>query len=128
MRFSWANLRKDGAISRETALGLLATNVAMPGFGTILAGKVVTGAMQAVLAFAGVAVSTIYGIRMIGWMFSNWERLHDPYGDPVAMLGEMWLAIRWPLAGLLCFGFAWAWSMLSSWSLLRKTRNRSGAA
>jgi hypothetical protein len=120
MKMYWGRVQK-GAISRDTALGCMATNVAAPGFGTLLAGHTATGLVQAILGLGGMALTLFYGVRAIAWSLSNWGRLNDPYGDPFETLSELWLVMRLPLLGIFCFGFAWVWAFLSSMIILRRT-------
>jgi hypothetical protein len=105
----------------------MATNVAFPGFGTILAGQFVTGSVQALLAVVGLALTLIYGLPAVIWALSNYAELRDPYGDPLDNLVEMWIRFRLPLLGILCFFFALGWAFLSSLLLVRKaSRGSSG--
>ncbi len=114
----------DAVINRETALTLMASNMAVPGTGTFLAGRKIVGAVQILLGMAGMAVTIIFGSRMVLWMMSNWSRLHDPYGDPIESLNAIWIAARWPLAGIAAFAFAWIWAFLDSLGILRKATPR----
>jgi hypothetical protein len=119
MKFSWEK-PPNNQISRQTALGFLATNAAVPGVGTMLSGRYVSGALQALLGFAGLALSLVYGVRLLTWMFANWSRLQDPYADPWNNLVETWRVIRLPLLGLVLFGVSWLWAITSSLIYLRR--------
>ena len=100
-------------LSRQTAWGCLTSNLALPGSGSLLAGRV-SGYAQLALAIIGLILSVSLGVRFILWCLANWSRLHDPNADPVAALGEMWLGLRWPLLGLAIFAFGWLWALATS--------------
>jgi hypothetical protein len=119
MKFSSAKADKS-QISRQTAIGFVASNAAVPGVGSLLAGRFISGTMQLLLGLAGLLLSTVYGVRMLVWMIHNWARLTDPYADPVMLLTEIWAACRLPLMGLACFAVAWVWAVSASWLELRR--------
>src|SRR5262249_27900592 len=89
-------------LSRQTAWGCLTTNLALPGFGSLVAGRI-SGYAQAALGLAGLALSVIFGVRFIAWYIANWPRLSGDQADPFAALHELWLAVRWPLLGIGIF-------------------------
>jgi hypothetical protein len=109
-------------LSRQTAWGCFTTNMAMPGFGSLMAGRS-SGYPQALLGIGGMVLTTIFGIRTLIWMLANWSRLHDPASDPTAVFGEMWLVLKWALLGMAIFGFGWLWSLASSYGIIRAARN-----
>ncbi len=108
MKYS-LTLRSRRALTRSEAKACLAANLALPGAGSLAAGRAV-GYVQMGLAFAGLAVSLVSGIPMIEWSLSNWTRMTDPLSDPGNMLLELWRHARWPLAGIGLFvmGITWA--------------------
>jgi hypothetical protein len=108
-------------LSRQTAWGCLTTNLALPGFGSLMAGRV-SGYPQAVLGLGGMALSVLFGVRFFLWSLSNWSRLHAPESDPVAALGEMWLALRWALLGLALFLAGLLWALATSSGILRQAK------
>ena len=122
MKIYWGRPPK-GAISRDTAMGCLATNVALPGFGTVMAGKPVLGIFQAILGLTGLALTLIYGVRLFIWMLTNWNRIYDPNGDPMEILPEMFSAIFWPLVGIFLVVIALVWSVLTTLHILRRAGN-----
>jgi hypothetical protein len=105
--------------TRETALGFLAANIAVPGFGTFLAGRRFPGVVQMLVALGGMGVSVVFGLKMAVWMLGNWEQLHDPYADPAESLRAIWGVSKWPLAGIASFAFAWVWAVMGSLRLVR---------
>ena len=104
-------------LSRQTAWGCFTTNLALPGFGSLTAGRKV-GYFQAALTIIGMGFTMIFGIRFILWSLSNWGRLHDPQSDQIAALGEMWLHVRWALVGIGIFALGWLWALTTSMSIL----------
>ena len=110
MKISLALGPRQG-LSPQTAWGCLTTNLALPGFGSLLAGRLI-GYPQALLACAGVLLTMIYGLGFIWWFFHNYSRLHDPAADPIATLTELWMAVRWALLGILLFAVSWLWALI----------------
>src|SRR5437870_4113300 len=108
-------------LSRQTAWGCLTSNLALPGCGSLLAGRI-SGYAQLALATAGLLVTTIFGLRFIFWQLANWPRFHGPEADPFAELGEMWLHLRWALVGLGLFFMAWLWALVTSLRILDSAR------
>ena len=114
-------------LSRQTALGCLTTNLALPGFGSLVAGHAV-GYPQAVFGLGGVGLTTIFGARFIYWNLANWARLHGPQADPFAVLGEMWLVGRWALLGIAVFLIGWLWALSTSMQILSEAKRKEQAA
>jgi hypothetical protein len=104
-------------LSRQTAWGCLTSNLALPGSGSLLAGRV-SGYAQLALAIVGLILSVFLGVRFIFWCLANWSRLHDPNADQLAALGEMWLAVLWPLLGIAIFALGWLWALATSLRLI----------
>src|SRR4051794_38669590 len=108
MKISLA-LGKSRPLSRRTAWGCLTANLAVPGSGSLVAGRI-SGYPQTALGLIGLAVTVIFGVRFIYWYFANWSQIsHAP--DPFAAIAEMWLVLKWPLLGMAIFLFGWLWSL-----------------
>jgi hypothetical protein len=105
-------------LSRQTAWGCLTTNLALPGFGSLVAGRS-SGYAQAVLGIVGLALTAVFGVRFIAWYFANWPRLSGDQADPFVALGELWKAVRWPLLGVGVFLLGWLWALITSLEILR---------
>jgi hypothetical protein len=99
----------------------LTTNAALPGLGSLVAGRA-SGYSQLALTVAGLVLSMICGGRFFVWYLSNSARLRRPDSDPLESLLEVWLAVRWALLGLAIFAVAWLWSLATSLSNLRAAR------
>ena len=114
-------LGRPGPISRQVAWGCLTTNLTLPGFGSLLAGRVV-GYFQIAVSLAGFALTTIFGIRFMAWYFSNSAHLQQIQADPDIYFHEVWLQVRWALLGMALFLVAWLWALASSLGILEKAR------
>jgi len=113
-------------LSRQTAWGCLTTNLAMPGFGSLLAGRV-SGYPQAALMLIGLILTVVCGIRFIAWRLDHWSQIQDSQADPLANLMVMWLEVRWALLGVGIFGFGWLWALFTSLGILREARKNESA-
>jgi hypothetical protein len=111
-------------LSRQTAWGCLTTNIALPGFGSLVAGRK-SGYAQALLSIGGMVVSVIFGVRALLWMLANWSRMHDPAVDQFAVMGEMWAVLRWAFLGIAIFGLGWLWALASSFGIVRSANTDS---
>lgn len=109
-------------VSVQTAWGCLTSNLALPGIGSLLAGRK-SGYLQAAFALVGMALTTIYGVKFCTWFLQNSSRLQDP-ADPVAALTEMWLQVRWALLGIALFGLSWLWGLAAGFSIVRQAKAR----
>jgi hypothetical protein len=98
----------------------------MPGFGSLLAGRV-SGYPQAALMLIGLLLTVVCGVRFIAWRLDHWSQVQDPQADPLANLMEMWLAVRWSLLGVGIFGFGWLWSLFTSLDILREAKKSESA-
>jgi hypothetical protein len=107
-------------LSPQTAWGCLTTNLALPGFGSLMAGRT-TGYVQGLLGVGGLVLTMVFGLRFIVWYFANWARIQDP-GDSFEMLHDLWLALRWALAGMAIFAAAWLWALFTSIAIVRDAK------
>ena len=113
-------------LSRQTAWGCLTTNIAMPGFGSLVAGRA-SGYAQAALAIGGMIVSLVLARASSCWYFANWSRLHEPDADPAAALSEMWQFLKWPLLGFGIFAVGWLWALATSFLIVSSARKAESA-
>jgi len=109
------------ALSRQTAWGCFTTNAAVPGFGSLLAGRK-AGYPQVALCMLGLALTTIFGIRFFAWYFSHRAQLEQLEAEPDRYLLEIWMPVRWALLGMGVFAVAWLWSLATSLAILREAR------
>jgi hypothetical protein len=107
-------------ISRQTAWGCFTTNLATPGFGSLVAGRKVEGYLQAAIGIIGFGVTIVLGGRFFYWFITNHSRLYGtPDPDPVGVFLEVWSMVRLPLAGIGIYAVAWIWALATSLMVLR---------
>jgi hypothetical protein len=114
-------------LSRQTAWGCLTTNIAMPGFGSLVAGRV-SGYSQAALAVGGMIVTVLFGTRFILWYVANWSHFHSPDADAAAALGDMWQFVKWPLLGFGMFAVGWLWALATGFQIVSSARKAESAS
>ena len=112
-------------LSRQTAWGCFTTNLATPGFGSLVAGRI-SGYPQAALMLVGLVVSVLGAVRLFSWYAANASQLQDA-GDPIAYFEQMWLAMRWAVLGLGVFGLGWLWALVTSLAILREAKKSEAA-
>ncbi len=120
MRISLA-LGPRRALSRQSAWGCLTTNLALPGSGSLTAGRI-SGYPQLALALIGFALTSCFAARFFAWYLVNKSRFSSDDGDPFARLAELWLQARWPLLGIAVFAAAWLWALATSFQILHEAR------
>ena len=108
-------------LSRQMAWGCFTTNLAFPGFGSLLAGRVV-GYFQIPFTVVGLGLTMICGIPALIWGFSNYTRIQQNEDDPFAALAEMWGHFRWPVLGIAIFFFGLLWALITSLSIMAGAR------
>src|ERR1035437_8726665 len=113
-------------LSRQTAWGCLSTNLAMPGFGSLVAGRI-SGYAQVALAVGGMALTMIFGVRFIWWYTTNWSRFHGGDADPTAALSEMLPLLKWPLVGFGMFAVGWLWALATGLQIVSSARKAESA-
>jgi len=120
MKISLALGKREG-LTRQTARGCAGTNLALPGFGSLLAGRA-EGYAQAALTLAGFAVTVLFGTRFIVWYLTHWSAINDSGADPIETLLTLWRNVRWALAGIGLFAVAWFWGLATNAAILRDAR------
>jgi len=112
----------------QKAQGYLATNLVMPGMGSLAAGKKV-GAVQLVLCLGGFALTLGFGARMIFWALAHWSEYYgpSPETDPFKPLMDLFQQARWPVLGMIVFGVSWLWSLRTSRSLIAEIKRKNAA-
>ena len=111
------------ALSRQTAWGCLMSNLALPGLGSLMAGRI-SGYLQLVVALAGMVFTVISGTRFALWYLANWSQLQNPDSDPLATLSELWKRLRLPVLGIGIFCAALLWGLITSLAVLRESQAR----
>ena len=103
--------------SVQTARGFAATNLALPGFGSLMAKRAV-GWPQAALTVVGFGLTTIFGVRFALWFFRNLSVIYGDNSDPLEALTAVWQAVRWALLGIGLFAVAWLWALTTNAAIL----------
>lgn len=119
MKFSLAR-GPSGTIDGERAWGCLTANLAIPGAGSLVAGRAV-GYAQLAGAVSGVLLTGIFGLRFFAWFISNWAEMQTG-DDPIALLEQLWLAVRWALLGIALFAGSWLWALATGMCIVRTAR------
>ena len=114
-------LGKREALSRQVAWGCFTTNLTLPGFGTLLAGRVI-GYGQVALCLPGFALTLICGVRFIVWYFANSAHLREIQDQPDIYFHTLWGPLRGAVLGILLFLVALLWALMSSLSILAEAR------
>lgn len=110
-----------------TAWGCLTANVAVPGSGSLVAGRV-SGYFQLLLAVAGVGLTTVFGLRFIHWYVNNWALLQQSQPDTAANFQELWNRLRPAAVGFVVFMSGLFWAMASSLLILSEARKAQPSA
>jgi putative Mn2+ efflux pump MntP len=120
MKTSSANANPEPP-SVQTARGMVAANLAVPGFGSLMA-KRAAGWPQAALTIVGFALTSIFGVRFIIWFLQNLNTLYGAESDPLESLLDLWRNVRWALLGIGLFAVSWLWSLSTNAEILRSAR------
>lgn len=119
-------IRRSGPLDRSTAWGCFMGNLALPGSGSLLAGRI-SGYGQGLLALVGVGLTTVFGLRFLVWGLTHWAQWQEADPDPAERLLELWLGLRWTLLGMGVFAMSWLWALASSWGILREAARNAPA-
>jgi len=126
MKISLALGNRD-ALTPQTARGCAGTNLALPGFGSLMAGRAV-GYPQAVLTLVAFVLTLLFGVKFIVWGLKNWSALQDPLADPVETWLALWRGARWALLGIAMFAANWLWALATNIKILRAAASNERAA
>ncbi len=108
-------------LSRDAAWAYVSTNLALPGFGSLAARRIV-GWFQAPVCVLALALTLGFGVRFTVWYFTHRDQLDDPQNDPVTTLAAIWANVRWALLGIGLFGLDWIWALFTSLSLMQEAK------
>jgi hypothetical protein len=98
-----------------------ATNLAMPGIGSLLAKRAV-GWPQATLTVTAFTLTAFFGLKFVLWFFQNRAYLFGDESDPIELLQSMWQNVRFALLGMGLFIFSWLWALITNASILRAAK------
>jgi uncharacterized membrane protein YbhN (UPF0104 family) len=108
-------LRPDRPMSRAEAMGCLTANLALPGAGSLAAGRPV-GYAQLLLAVIGLIISVVSCAAAFRWFLLTGGQSADP--NPETNLIDLWRHVRWPLLGMAIFLMALIWALLTGFQIL----------
>jgi hypothetical protein len=91
---------------------VLINQLATPGLGSLLAGRVIAGAGQLLLALAGFTLIIIWMVQFY------YEMIQRQLGQAPSRPAPEWMW-NW---GLILFGASWLWALATSFGLLRQAR------
>jgi hypothetical protein len=111
-------------LSPQTAWGCFTSNLAVPGTGSLVAGRV-SGYPQLALAFGGMTLTMIFGVRFLVWYAANVSRFNSANADFGENLTAMWLAVRWALLGFGLFAVGWLWALGTGLAIVREAKARA---
>jgi hypothetical protein len=120
---TYSGQKSPDAPGLQKARGYLATNLAVPGLGSLVAGRKV-GLLQMALYLSGFAITMVCGLRFVDWSLVHWSEYHNPNADPIKTLVDMWQHARWPFLGVAMCLLAWFWSWQTSRSLFAATKSK----
>jgi hypothetical protein len=106
-------------LSRSEAWGCFTANLALPGSGSLAAGRAV-GYFQMALCLAGFAVSIIGGIAFFHWYLANPDQVNQTSSDdPFAYMELLWRKGRFAFLGVALFVFALSWAVVTGLQIMR---------
>jgi hypothetical protein len=109
-------LRPPRVLSRKEAWACFTANLALPGSGSLAAGRSV-GYWQLVLAFLADAICVITAIPLFEWVYAG-GLTQSPLSDPFQNMSELWVHARGPMAGVGVLLVAIFWATMTSQSIL----------
>jgi len=102
----------DVASSRANPWTLVALNlVVLPGLGSVLAGRIVSGVLQMLASIVGFILGVIWLLQLIS-LYASDDKLPDLSSLPFTTL----------VSGGVLFALGWFWSLASSLQILRDAR------
>jgi hypothetical protein len=107
-------LRDRGPMNERRALSCLAANLlVLPGLGTLVAGRR-SGLAQTALALIGFALTLLW----LTYFVMTWirERAFPFAGGP---------HLLWGFLGVVVFGAAWLWSLVTGLAMVKEIRRRA---
>ena len=106
-----------GPATRQEAWACLMANLALPGAGSLAAGRTV-GYYQLAVGVVGLILTVVAVVHSAQWLLGNWTAINQPNADPIEALSNLWIEIRWPLAGLAIFAVSLFWSIITGMQVL----------
>ena len=102
-------------MTHAEAVGCMTANLALPGAGSLAAGKAV-GYAQLALSTVGFVISGVSCAIAIRWFLLSGSAAAG--GDPTIFLIELWRHLRWPMAGVGIFLIALLWAVVTGYQIM----------
>jgi hypothetical protein len=113
---------KSRPLTRAEAWGCVTANLAVPGAGSLAAGRAVGYAQMAVY-FTGFIMSIVCAIAFFRWYFANAGQFDQMKNeDPVGALLLFFHAARWVFFGIGLFVVALGWAAVTSFQIMKTPR------
>jgi hypothetical protein len=105
-------------LSRSEVWGCFTANLALPGSGSLVAGRSV-GYFQMAVCLAGFVISILGGAGFLHWYLANPDPLAQAAGDdPFAPLLLLWQKGSLAFLGVALFVFALSWALITSLQIM----------
>ena len=115
-------LAKPRPLSRAEVWGCVTANLAVPGSGSLAAGRAV-GYVQMAVYFTGFIISLVGAVGTIHWYMANSTQVNNPQeGDIFGPFLAFLHAARWALLGIAIFIFALSWAAITSFQIVQAQR------
>jgi hypothetical protein len=112
-------------LRRSEAWGCVTANLAVPGSGSLAAGRAV-GYWQMAVYFTGFILTLVGGAGFIHWYYANAGQFNQlKQDDPNGAFLELLRVASWPMAGFAIFVFALAWSAITSFQIMQAPPKQS---
>jgi len=99
---------------------LLVNQLACPGIGTMMAGRRVTGLVQAIIMVAGFCLTLAYALMYLSAVYKFVLDARATEATWKAMQPSAWLGI----VGFVLCSVAWLWALVSSFQIVNESRRR----
>jgi len=111
-------LQPRRALNHSEAWACFIANLALPGSGSLVAGRV-AGYFQLAAAFLALIFSMVTTIPMSQWVMSGGaSAAQSSTGDPLQQMSDLWRHARWPLVGIGLYAVIILWAMTTSLAIL----------
>jgi hypothetical protein len=112
-------------LSRSEARGCLTANLALPGSGSLVAGRAV-GYWQMTMYLVGFVLTLLGACRAFRWYQTNSASFGQPSGDnPLGSMLGFLRAADWAFVGMALCACGTLWAFVTSRDILRATREPS---
>jgi hypothetical protein len=109
-------------LTRSEAWGCVTANLAVPGAGSLAAGRAVGYAQMAVY-FTGFIMTVVCAVAFFRWYMANMEQINQmKETNPAGALLLFCHAARWVFFGIALFVVALGWAAATSYQIMKSRR------